>query len=56
MGLGRGYVAFSVISIALHRDNVTPDFAEAFEGFEGIALALLASLQNQSHNDSEGKA
>ena len=36
--------------------NVTPDFAEAFEDFEGIALALLASLQNQSHNDSEGKA
>jgi predicted nucleotidyltransferase component of viral defense system len=36
--------------------SVTPEFAEAFASFEGVALALLASLQNPSHNDSEGKA
>ena len=36
--------------------RVTPDFAEAFAGFEAVALALLATLGKPSHNDSEGKS
>ena len=36
--------------------NFTPDFAEAFEGFERVALALLATLEKPSHNGSEGKS
>lgn len=36
--------------------RVTPDFAEAFEGFEGVALALLTTLEKPSHNGSEGKS
>lgn len=34
----------------------TPDFAEAFEGFERVALALLATLEKPSHNDGKGKS
>ena len=36
--------------------NVTPDFTEAFAGFEGVALALLATLEKPSHDESTGKA
>lgn len=31
--------------------RVTPDFAEAFAGFEAVALALLATLEKPSHKD-----
>jgi predicted nucleotidyltransferase component of viral defense system len=36
--------------------RVTPDFAEAFAGFEAVALALLATLEKPSHNGSEEKS
>lgn len=36
--------------------NFTPEFTEAFAGFEKVALALLASLEKPSHGDGKEKA
>ena len=36
--------------------NVTPGFAEAFAGFDAVALALLATLEKASCKDSEGQS
>ena len=36
--------------------NFRPGFAEAFAGFEAVALALLATLEKPSHQGSEAKS
>ncbi|MEO8015895.1 MAG: nucleotidyl transferase AbiEii/AbiGii toxin family protein [Polaromonas sp.] len=42
--------------LSLIYGNSTPEFNEAFAGFERVALAFLASLQKPSHGDGKEKS